>query len=109
MNLLRESHHQSLAKGFPVTLEVTHLKKMTADLLYSFIEMWLYKNCKSGWELSHLEEIAKTPDHATHTYIRIIFQDVREALYFKLSPQHLYSKPEMPLMLLSFCNTEVLI
>lgn len=108
MNLLRESHHQTLAEGFPVTLEVSHLKKMTVDLLYSFIEIWLFKNCKSPWDLSQLEEVASTPDHATHTYIRIIFNDVREALYFKLGPHALYSKPDAPLMLLSFYNTSLL-
>ena len=102
MNLLRESHEQTLSNGFPVVLEVTHLKKLTVDLLYSFIEIWLFKNCKSPWDLSQIEEVADTPDHATHTYIRIVFKDVREALYFKLGPHALYNKPEMPLLLLSF-------
>ena len=95
--MLRESHTQALADGFTVTLEVSHLKKITVDLLYSFIEMWLFKNCKSPWDLSQIEEIARTPDHATHTYIRIVFKDVREALYFKMGPHSLYNKTDLPL------------
>jgi hypothetical protein len=98
MNLLRTSRPVILANGKPVVLEVSHLKKITVDLLYSFIEMWLYKNCKSPWTLEHIEEVNEE-DHATHSYIRIVFKDVREALYFKLSPSFLHSKPTVPLML----------
>ena len=107
MNLLRESHTQTLADGFPVVLEVTHLNKLTIDLLYSFVEIWLFKNCKSPWDLSQIEEIAKTPDHAPHTYIRIVFKDVREALYFKMGPYSLYNETEMPLFVCFECNTSV--
>jgi hypothetical protein len=105
MNLLRESHEKTLADGFTVTLEVSHLKKMTVDLLYSFIEAWLFKNCKSPWDLTQLEEVAQTADHKVHTYIRIVFKDVREALYFKMGPHSLYSKPEMPLFVCFHSNT----
>lgn len=101
MQLLRESHEQTLTDGFPVTLEVSHLKKITIDMLYSFIEAWLFKNCKSPWDLSQIEEVAATSDHKVHTYIRIVFKDVREALYFKLGPHMLHNKPEMPLFVLS--------
>jgi hypothetical protein len=99
MNLIRESHSQSLVDGFTVTLEVTHLKKINIDLLYSFVEIWLYKNCKSPWDLSQIEEISPTPDHIPHTYIRIIFKDVREALYFKLGPYSLYNETDLPLFI----------
>lgn len=105
MNLLRETHTEVLADGFTVTLEVSHLKKITVDLLYSFVEIWLFKNCKSPWDLSQIEEIAPTPDHAPHTYIRIIFKDVREALYFKMGPYSLYNEPDMPLFVCFGCNT----
>lgn len=102
--MLRESHDPALADGFKVVLEVSHLKKLTVDLLYSFVEIWLLKNCKSPWDLSLLEEISTAPDHHTRTILRIVFKDVREALYFKLSPHALYNKPEPHLFLLSFCN-----
>jgi len=98
MNLLRESHHQTLTNGFAVTLEVSHLKKITIDLLYSFVEIWLFKNCKSPWDLQQIEEISKSPDHSPHTYIRIVFSDVREAIYFKMGPYGLYNESDMPLV-----------
>jgi hypothetical protein len=97
MNLLRESHSQKEAKGFPVILEVSHLKKITIDLLYGFIESWLLKNCKSPWELNHVQEISDHVDHKTHTYIRIVFSDVREALYFKMGPHGMYNRSSLPL------------
>ena len=101
MHLLRTTHPQILENGFTVVLEVSHLTKLKVDLLYSFIEIWLLKNCKSEWTLEHLEEVQQE-DHANHTYIRILFIDVREALYFKLSPYFLHDKPQIPLFLSYF-------
>lgn len=101
MNLLRSTHPQSLADGFTVVLEVSHLKKITVELLYSFIEMWLFRHCKSEWSLEHIEEV-KDKDHANHVYFRIVFSDVREAIYFKLSPNFLHDKPSVPLFLQNF-------
>jgi hypothetical protein len=104
MNLLRTTHPQALDSRAAVVLEVTHLAKLKVDLLYSFIEIWLLKNCKSEWTLEQIEEI-QPKDHENHVYIRIQFSDVKEALYFKLGPYLLYDKPQIPLFLNLLVNT----
>lgn len=85
MNLLRSTHLHDVEYGTAVVLDVSHLKSMSISLLYSFIEAWLYKNCKSEWTLEQIES-ESVQDHSPHVYFRLIFQDIREALYFKLSP-----------------------
>jgi len=100
MNLLRSTHTEDLDAGYTVVLEVSHLARLKIDLLYSFIEVWLFKNCKSEWTLEQVEEM-QPQDHANHTYIRIIFGDAKEAMYFKLSPYLLHNQPSIPLTFLS--------
>ena len=102
MNLCRVTHPEEIDNGVPVVMEVSHLKKLTVDLLYSFIEMWLWKNCKSPWKLEQIEDL-RVEDHRNHIYFRIFFSDVREAIYFKLSPFTLHDSPQL-LMLMNFCT-----
>lgn len=99
MTLQRSTHLQTFAQGIPVVLEVSHLKHFDIDMLYSLIEIWLYKNCQSLWTLEQIEE-NRVEDHKPHTYIRIVFNDIREAMYFKLSPGYTHNKLELPLFLL---------
>jgi hypothetical protein len=75
-----------------VVLEVSHLKSLTIDLLYSFIEIWLRGHCKKPWHLEQYEErepLGRRPK----IYIRIEFQDLNEAMIFKLSPNFLHNQP----------------
>ena len=96
MNLLRSTHAYNLRSGVPVVLEVSHLNVLKKTLLYSFIEAWLHKNCHSEWTLEHIEDFKET-DSTNHAYFRIIFSDVREALYFKLGPYSLHNQSSVPL------------
>lgn len=99
MSTLRSTNQQQeLAQGFPIVLEVSHLKPTDVDLLYSLIEIWLRKHCKSPWNLEEIE-ILKEADNKTHTYIRLVFQDPREAVYYKLSPSFLHHRPSVPYFL----------
>lgn len=89
MHLLR-STHRPLSLGFPILLEVSHLSHMDVDLLYSLIAIWLYRNCKNEWSLEQVEE---TTSH--HTFIRLVFSDPSEAMYYKLSSSYVHNKPIM--------------
>jgi len=102
VNILRSTNQQTvLAKGFPIVLEVTHLKQTDVDMLYSLIEIWLRKNCRSSWNLEEIQVTKERP----HTYIRLVFQDPREAVYYKLSPSFLHHKPALPLFMRSYALT----
>lgn len=99
MNLLRSTHQETqMSQGFPVVLEVSHLRATDINLLYSLIEIWLYQNCKDQWTLEQIEE-TRSPDHTTHHYIRLVFQDPREAIFYKLSPSYLHNRSVLPLFL----------
>lgn len=87
-----------LAQGFPIVLEVSHLKPTDVDMLYSLIEIWLLKNCRSPWTLEEIQE-TREQDHKNHVYIRLVFQDPREAVYYKLSPSYLHNRPVVPYFL----------
>jgi hypothetical protein len=99
MNVLRATHSQVPINDYTVVLEVSHLKTSTVDMLYVFIEAWLKKHCHQPWDLIQFQEVDRTPEHNVFTYFRIVFSDLHEAIYFKLSPNLLYSKPEHPLAL----------
>lgn len=79
-------------------LEVSHLKRTDVDMLYSLIEIWLNKNCRNPWTLEEVEEV-RGEDHKEHVYIRLVFQDPREAIFYKLSPSYLHNRPVLPLFL----------
>lgn len=79
-------------------LEVSHLNQINVDLLYSLIEIWLNKNCQSPWTLEEIQE-QRDNDHRIHTYIRLVFQDPREAIYYKLSPSYLHNQTVVPYFL----------
>lgn len=99
VSTLRSTNQQtSLAQGFPIILEVSHLKQTNVDLLYSLIEIWLRKNCKSPWTLEEIQE-TRGEDHKVHSYIRLVFQDPREAVFYKLSPSYLHNRTEIPFFL----------
>lgn len=103
VSTLRATNQLSdLAQGFPITLEVSHLKQTNIDLLYSLIEIWLRKNCKSPWTLEEIQE-SRGEDHKTHSYIRLVFQDPREAVYYKLSPSYLHNRTQIPFFLRAPC------
>jgi len=103
VSTLRSTNQQTdLAQGFPIILEVSHLKQTNIDLLYSFIEIWLRKNCRSPWTLEEIKE-TQDEDHRIHTYIRLVFQDPREAVFYKLSPSYLHNQTDMPFFLSFLC------
>lgn len=97
MNLVRSSHSESVFTGVPVLLEVTHLGHTDVDLLHSLVEIWLNQNCQSDWKIDQYEEGGF--DHKPHTFIKLLFEDPKEAIYFKLSSQYLHNKPVIPLYL----------
>lgn len=99
VSTLRSTNQQQvLAKGFPIVLEVSHLRPTDVDMLYSLIEIWLRQHCKSPWNLEEIES-KRGEDHKVHTYIRLVFQDPREAVYYKLSPSYLHHRPVAPFFL----------
>ena len=99
VNTLRSTNQQvQLAKGFPILVEVSHLRPTDVDMLYSLIEIWLRKNCRSVWTLEEIQE-SKPSDRKERTYIRLVFQDPREAVFYKLSPSYLHNRPMIPYFL----------
>jgi len=99
---MRTTNQKSkLSQGFPIVLEVSHLKQTNVDMLYSLIEIWLRQNCKSPWTLEEINEI-KGEDRKTHIYIRLVFQDPREAVFYKLSPSYLHNRQQVPFFLCNF-------
>jgi hypothetical protein len=82
---LRESTHSGGKSNHQVVMDLSHLDQKHIDLLFSWIEIWLRRNCKSGWHIVTSED----PIHvqAPHHYLKVEFEDAREALYFKLSPE----------------------
>lgn len=77
----RHSLVGTLERDVPVWLDLSQYSQRRVDLLYSWIEIWLFKNCKSGWSLDLHQS-----DTESRILLAIHFSDVREALYFKLSP-----------------------
>ena len=78
MPVLRSTNHQYHQQGTTVALNVSHLKHGAIQLLYSWLEIWLFRHCRSGWAIE-----------VTDSTLSIRFDDVREAVYFKLSPEYL--------------------
>jgi hypothetical protein len=86
MSVLRSTnnHYQ---QGTAIDLDVSHLTQGALELLYSWLEIWLFRHCKAGWAIQiSKDDIFTRPRKATLT---IYFDDVREAVYFKLSPEYL--------------------
>jgi hypothetical protein len=75
---MRSSLVGTLERDILVILDLTQSSPRKIDLLYSWIEMWLFRNCKSGWVLEILP--------GKQVLMAVHFSDVREALYFKMSP-----------------------
>lgn len=85
MHTTRETSHSTIQSGHLVVMDLSHLDQTHFDLFYSWVEIWLYRNCKSAW---HIVMADKTDDLLDpHHYLKVEFEDAREAIYFKLSPE----------------------
>jgi hypothetical protein len=85
---LRSTNQEAkLASGIPILLDLSHLQSRRVELVYSLVEIWLRHHCHSPWTLEELQETP--PDGRLRTYIRIVFQDPREAVQYRLSPSYL--------------------
>jgi hypothetical protein len=80
MSVLRSTNNHYHQQGSAiVALRVSHLNPSAIQLLYSWLEIWMFRHCKSGWAI----------EADSNSVLSIRFDDVREALYFKLSPEYL--------------------
>ncbi len=85
MHTVREAISCDVSGGHMVVMDLSHLDHKHVDLLFSWIEIWLHRHCKAGWHITFSDETehVKSPHH----YLKVDFQDAREAMYFKLSPE----------------------
>lgn len=68
---------------YEVKLDLRAFKPSQAGLVMAWLEIWLKIHCRSGWNLVFHEALTSR-DHTTAT---VEFEDGREAMYFKLSPE----------------------
>ena len=68
---------------FEVVLDMSAFKPTHAGLVMAWLEIWLKLHCRSGWRLV-FHEAQNSRDHNS---ARVEFEDGREAMYFKLSPE----------------------
>ena len=87
MSVLRSTIHQENSGGTSVDLNVSHLTQGAIQLLYSWLEIWLFRHCKSGWTIE--ADSDDNPYQPKTRQLSIRFDDAREAVYFKLSPEYL--------------------
>lgn len=68
---------------FSVVLDMSAFKPTQAGLVMAWLEIWLKLHCRSGWRLIFHEALTSRD----HNSARVEFEDGREAMYFKLSPE----------------------
>lgn len=88
MSVLRSTDHDMASAGFEVSMSLAHLDERNVEMFYSWIEIWLHKNCKAGWHMETQERSVRSQTTPA-TYLVISFDDAREAIYFKLSPEYM--------------------
>lgn len=96
--MLRSTDHDCAMNGYAVSLNLSHLKQREVELFYSWVEIWLFHHCKSGWKMNIEGE-----SEDRKTQLSVVFTDVREALYFKLSPEYMKGQSS-PISYLSFLS-----
>ena len=91
MNVLRSTDHAGLSPRHLVSLNLAHLSERNLELFYSWIEIWLHRNCNAGW---HMEMQERPVKHQTRpeTHLCVTFADPREAIYFKMSPEYAHGQ-----------------
>lgn len=93
----QERAHYSVAtlqsSPFEVVLDMSAFKPNQAGLVMAWLEIWLKLHCRSGWRLVFHEALTSRD----HNSARVEFEDGREAMYFKLSPEFmLYQGQHLP-------------
>ncbi len=88
MSVLRSTdNHSYQHSGVTVDLNISRFNPGSIQLLYSWLEIWLFRHCKSGWKIEVITD--DTPYVPCKSILSVRFDDVREAVYFKLSPEYL--------------------
>jgi hypothetical protein len=88
MSVLRSTtNHYRQQGSASIALNVSHLSQGAIQLLYSWLEIWLYRHCKGGWTIE--ADSDDNPYQPRTKCLSIRFDDMREAVFFKLSPEYM--------------------
>lgn len=64
---------------FHVEMDLSRHRHLSVNLFYTWMILWCRRHCKSDWTVKLLEESKQ---------IRVDFEDAREAMFFKMSPEY---------------------